>query len=282
MTAGSNTTRQDSSRARARDVEILRSDVSVSNCVHGIESEILSHPSMAVLTTFGNHLSSRPLSREELVIFFASVGRFVLEIPPGIIFLASRVTDEWLTRTPFDALRKGARILFAAVDECGLNEPERGLLPTHHQLYADMAAHWNITDQELTDNRNIIDTGRTFARSIAEHYRERPICESLGFHLGVEATASIEFEWYLRAFQKFQKEYAIAHDDPMLEFLLVHLNVEESHKEMGIEMIELHTGGDEDAVERVRAGAMRFMEDYGTFFSQIDDLFFKRAASTNQ
>ena len=61
-----------------------------------------------------------------------------------------------------DATGRAARILYAAVDEYGLNAMDHGLLPSHHQLYVDMAAHWNISREELLDDRYIVPAGREF------------------------------------------------------------------------------------------------------------------------
>lgn len=255
--------------AGARNLTALRPEALLPAEVQRLKQDIFSHPAMAALDRFGARLQHRPLSRSELAVFFASVGRFVLEIPPGIVALASRITDHYLTRTPFDALRMGARILFAAVDEYGLSQVEQRMLPTHHQLYSDMAAHWGLRD-ELTDANNMIPAAHEFALTIADHYRTKSIAHALGMHIGVETTAPIEFSHYLKGFRRFQAEYQIREGDPMLNFLWIHLDVEESHREMGLEMVDLWAQGNDSILSEVRDGAFAFMTQYGRFFEGLE------------
>ena len=119
----------------------------VSPAIEGLKDLVFSHPAVKTLEAFGENLASRPLTRDEVRTLLASEGYFVLEVPPGVLALSSRITDECFETDPFQATGRAARILFAAIDEYGLNAMENGLLPSHHQLYADMAAHWGITQQ---------------------------------------------------------------------------------------------------------------------------------------
>src|SRR4029434_5577495 len=102
---------------------------------------------------------------DEVLVLVASKVLFVLEVPPGVVALASRLTDEWFEIDAFQATGRAARILYAAVDEYGLNAMDHGLLPSHHQLYVDMAAHWKISSEELLDLRYILPACRRIARS---------------------------------------------------------------------------------------------------------------------
>ncbi len=252
----------------------------VCEAVEALKTDVFSHPAVKVLEAFGENLRSRPLSREEVRVLLASEGLFVLEVPPGVVSLASRLTDEWFEIDAFQATGRAARILYAAVDEYGLNAMDHGLLPSHHQLYVDMAAHWNISSEELLDDRYIVPTGREFARIIRQYYRKEPIVEALGFHVANEATAPLDFGVFLKTFQANREAYGLtAENDPILNFLLVHEDVEVSHREMGVEMVQLYTEGRPDLVERARDGVLAYMEIYGRFFAELNEAMFGARAS---
>lgn len=257
------------------------SSFSPSLIVEGLKSDIFKHTAIGELKAFGQNLQSRPLEIEELRIFFASVGAFILEIPPGILALASRITDECLKKSPFAALASGARILFAAVDEYGLNDMERGLLPTHHQLYVDMAAHWEITADDLVNAAYTLPSAKVFGHQVAQYYREQDILQGLGFHLAVETTSTLEFGLYLKGFKKFARQYKLQlKNDPILNFLFIHIDVETSHREMGLEMVELYTQGQPKLVDQVPCGAFTFMESYGRLFADLNQMLFAKQQST--
>lgn len=247
----------------------------ISDNIVALKDAVFSHPAVGILKKFEENLKSRLLTRDEIQVLLASEGMFVLEVPPGIVALASRMTDEWFKKEPFAATGRAARILFAAVDEYGLNDMEHGLLPSHHQLYVDMAAHWNITAKDLLDDRNIVPTAKEFAGTIGDYYRKRPIVEALGFHVANEATAPLDFGVFLATFREYREQYGLkAQNDPHLNFLLVHDDVEVSHREMGIEAVQLYTNGDPKLVSQARRGVFAYMECYGRFFAQLNDRIF--------
>lgn len=247
----------------------------ISPNVERLKTQVFSHPAVGILNSFGENLRSRPLDDDEMRTLLASEGRFVLEVPPGIVRLAGRMTDDWFTHDPFGATGRAARILFAAVDEYGLNDMQTGLLPSHHQLYVDMAAHWGMSAADLADRRYIVPSAYAFGDVIRDYYRERPIVEGLGFHVANEATAPLDFGVFLRSFQEFRDDYGFADDDdPILNFLLVHEDVEVSHREMGVETVQLYTDGRPDLVERARRGVLAYMECYGRFFAELNEAIF--------
>lgn len=249
----------------------------ISPNIEQLKTEVFSHPAVKVLNEFGENLKSRPLNDTEMRTLLASEGQFVLEVPPGIVRLSSRMTDDWFSHDPFGATGRAARILFAAVDEYGLNDMETGLLPSHHQLYADMAAHWGMSAADLTDKRYIVPTAFEFGSVIRDYYRERPIIEGLGFHVANEATAPLDFGVFLRTFQEFRDHYGFTADnDPILNFLLVHEDVEVSHREMGVETVQLYTDGRPELVEQAHRGVIAYMECYGRFFTELNDAIFGR------
>jgi hypothetical protein len=243
--------------------------------IASLKEDVFSHDAVSILKRFEENLKSRLLTREEIRILLASEGMFVLEVPPGIVALASRMTDEWFKKEPFAATGRAARILFAAVDEYGLNDMEHGLLPSHHQLYVDMAAHWGITAKDLLDDRNIVPTAREFASTIGNYYRERPIIEALGFHVANEATAPLDFGVFLATFREYREQYGLkAENDPHLNYLLVHEDVEVSHREMGIEAVQLYTNGAPALVAQARRGVKAYMKCYGRFFAELNQAIF--------
>jgi pyrroloquinoline quinone (PQQ) biosynthesis protein C len=252
----------------------------VCEAVEALKTDVFSHLAVKVLEAFGENLRSRALTRDEVRLLLASEGLFVLEVPPGVVSLASRLTDEWFEIDAFESTGRAARILYAAVDEYGLNAMDHGLLPSHHQLYVDMAAHWNISKEELLDDRYIVPAGREFARIIRQYYRKEPIVEALGFHVANEATAPLDFGVFLKTFQANRAAYGLAaENDPVLNFLLVHDDVEVSHREMGVEMVQLYTEGRPDLVARARQGVLAYMEIYGRFFAELNEAMFGARAS---
>lgn len=249
--------------------------LSISDDIAALKETVFSHRAVNTLKKFEENLKSRLLTRDEIRILLASEGMFVLEVPPGIVALASRMTDEWFKKEPFAATGRAARILFAAVDEYGLNDMEHGLLPSHHQLYLDMANHWGIGAKELLDDRSIVPSAKEFAATISDYYRKRPIVEALGFHVANEATAPLDFGVFLATFREYREQYGLkAENDPHLNFLLVHDDVEVSHREMGVEAVQLYTSGAKAMVEQARRGVLAYMECYGRFFAELNDAIF--------
>jgi hypothetical protein len=257
----------------------MHSSLSISQDIEQLKAEVFSHPAVEVLNRFADNLQAAPLTDPEMHLLLASEGQFVLEVPPGIVRLASRMTDELFETVPYEATGMAARILFAAVDEYGLNEIEAGLLPSHHQLYVQMAAHWGIDAKALSDRRFIVPSAFEFAAVIREYYRERPIIEALGFHVANEATAPLDFGVFLETFRRFRHAYGLqAENDPILNFLLVHDDVEVSHREMGVEAVQLYTGGRRDLVAQARRGVQAYMDCYGRFFTELNEAIFGQAA----
>lgn len=247
--------------------------------VEALKDEVFSHPAVKILEEFGENLKSRPLTRDEVRILLASEGVFVLEVPPGVLALSSRLTDEWFRIDPFQATGRAARVLFAAIDEYGLNAMDSGLLPSHHQLYADMAAHWGITSKELVDDRYVVPTAHEFGWVIRDYYRKQPLIEALGFHVANEATAPLDFGVFLKTFQTHREFYGLKENDSVLNFLLIHEDVEVSHREMGVENVQLYTEGRPELVAQARVGVLAYMDIYGRFFAQLNERMFGQRSS---
>jgi len=249
--------------------------LTVDSRVSELKSVVFDHPSIAILNRFEENLHSRPLTNGEMRILLASEGTFVLEVPPAIVNLSSRITDERFKTDPFGSTGMAARILYAAVDEYGLNQMESiGLLPSHHQLYLDMAAHWGMSAEDLIKDEYIVSEAKKFSKTISVFYRKKPIIQSLGFHVANETTAPLDFGVFLRVFQKYRREYNIAPNDPMLNFLMIHEDVEESHREMGVEMVQMYADGKDDLIEESKVGVYAYMDAYGRFFDQLNSTIF--------
>ncbi len=239
-----------------------------------LESAVKNHWGFSELNRFGENFKSRPLSDEEIKIFFATLTAFVGDIPGGILSLALRVTDHWMGIDPLNATHKGASVLFAAVDEYGLHEMEAGVQRTHHQLFIDVAEHWKLTGEDLLSPSNVLPEGASFGKRTADYYRFRSIPTSLGFHYASEATSSIEFEHYLTGFQRHSKHYNVTGDnDPALFFFVIHTEVETSHRDMAVEMIKA-CGEDASVFQEAINGVEGFMDGYGSFFRALNNKFF--------
>ncbi|WP_439815109.1 iron-containing redox enzyme family protein [Zavarzinia sp. CC-PAN008] len=255
--------------------------IPVSAKVAALKDAVFQHDAVRILNAFGEKLRQQPLSKAQLWTLLASEAMFVLEVPPSILALASRVTDEWLEIDPFAATGRAARILFAAVDEYGLNEIEHKLLPSHHELYADMAAHFGMTRKDLVDPRYVVPTGFEFRDVIRNYYRKQPIIESLGFHVANETTAPLDFGVFLETFRAFRDDYGLkSENDMILDFLLVHDDVETSHREQGVEMLQLYVGDDDALLAQAHQGVLAYMECYGRFFAELDAAVFGSARKT--
>ena len=72
-----------------------------------------------------------------------------------------------------------------------------------------------------------------------------------------------------------------AENDSVLNFLLVHDDVEVSHREMGVEMVQLYTEGRADLVAQAREGVLAYMDIYGRFFGELSDAMFGRRAKAS-
>ena len=241
----------------------------VSSDVRDLQKLVYEHEAVTVLTRFEREFEKAPLTDQQLRLLLASESCFILPVPPGILALASRVTDEYFGDYPFDCTGIAARVLYAAVDEYGLSDVESGLLPSHHELYAKMASHWDISRADLASPENIVPEAAAFANVISEFYRARPVAQSLGFHIANETTAPLDFGMMNRVFTKYRVEYRLQEGDPFLEFLRIHDQVEESHALIGMEMLELYIRDRRELLSEARVGVAEYMDAYGAMFNSL-------------
>lgn len=239
--------------------------------IHGLELEIKNHDAMKALDVFGANLEKRPLSAKEQKIFFATMRDFFKEVPGGILGLALQVNDYWEQHEPYEATHKASYILFADVDELGLQEQHKGILPSHHQLFRDLCAHLNISEQDLSSQENILSEGTLLGKDTSEYYRRKGVAAGLGFHLSSETTSNREFNFFLNGFKAHKKHYGLKSDkDPVLDFFAVHTVVEPLHKANGKIALRTFLTKNPQEFTEVRNGAIAFMDGFEKLFSALN------------
>jgi len=231
-----------------------------------------SHPGMFALKCFGEQLRKKPLDTAALQVFFASTAEFFREVPGGILALALRVTDDWMTHERFGAVEKGAQILYSAVDEFGLHQLRRGVQASHHAFFQETAAAFGVNRSGLEDPAAITQAAREMAALTALFYRRRPIGESLGFHLASELTSDVEFTLCLEGLQAHAACYGLAGpDDPKLGFYLIHTQVEPMHGSSSLTAVREYLARRPDCADEIADGADAFMDGYGRFFATLTE-----------
>lgn len=239
------------------------------NLATTLQREIAAHDGWEKLEEFGRKLVERPMEREGLKIFLASTSTFFKEIPGGILALALRVTDDWMTRDRFNAVGMGARVLLSAVDEYGLHEPHKGYQKTHHELFVDMTHMWGLSTSDLLDPKYVIPESIELAAVTRDFYRSRHLGEGLGFHFASEKTSDREFQLCMRGFTHFWTSYALkSASDPTLNFYHIHTLVEPMHGSTSADIVTAY-GKDPVNAEYIAAGAAAFMEGYGQFWTAL-------------
>lgn len=239
--------------------------------IRRLERNIMAHQAMGNLDAFGANLARQPMDSEQQKVFFASMRAFFKDIPTGILALALRVSDDWERFEPYEGTAKGAYILFADVDEYGLQDQHVGIQKTHHQLFRDLTEHLGISVEDLQNPKYIVPAGPALGDTTTRFYRESPVPEGLGFHLASETTSCREFVHFLRGFQAHADHYKLnSENDPVLDFFQVHIKVEPLHKSNGRKIMELYQSRNPATIVGVRSGAMEFMDGFGDLFSQIN------------
>lgn len=257
-----------------------QSKIAVDQRISNLKELVFKHPAITVLKEFEQQLLKKPLNRNQLRVLLSSEGAFVLEVPPGILFLSCRITDHRYKTNPFDATGYAARILYAAVDEYGLNNMSIGLQPSHHQLYADMCKHFGIGEDELLNPQFIAVAARKMAEVINYNYRKAPLATAIGFHVANETTAPLDFGVFLRYFKQYISAHSLNENNgQILGFLHVHEDVEESHREAGLEMVQIFIDDSapsekEQIFKAVTEGINIYMNAYKEMFEEINKLLF--------
>jgi hypothetical protein len=241
---------------------------------------IVSHKAIrggvSSLSIFGENLKTRALDKNELSIFFGTLWAFFKEVPGGIITLAARITDDWMKHSMWEGTAVASRVLYASVDEYGLHQHLKHILPTHHELFRDLIMHLGLNPDDLLKVRYIEPAGDLMGQTTYRYYRTESLGEALGFHLASEITSSREFQYFLEGFQKFTLAYGLQDkDDPVLSFFQVHCEVEPLHVLTGKDIAMSYLHRCPWMIEDMKMGAQIFLDRFDTMFTDLNNTIFK-------
>ncbi|TBR43572.1 iron-containing redox enzyme family protein [Marinomonas agarivorans] len=235
-----------------------------------IAASIVTHKAILELDKFGQLIQAQPLSKQELATFFATMWAFFKDVPSGIVCLGAKITDELLDKYPWEASATAANVLFASVDEYGLQSQE-SMQKTHHQLFKELASHFNITDQDLYSEEHRLQAGTAMGDSTYRYYRSSKIGEAIGFHLASEMTSSREFQYFLSGFERFPEHYNLIHpNNSELLFFKIHCEVEPMHVATGRDVLIKCLDNDESIYQDAMRGAQAFMNSFGALFKALN------------
>ncbi len=237
-----------------------------------IATAITRHQAIQELDDFGRIISDRPLNPDELALFFSTVWAFFKDVPSGIISLAARVTDDWMRDDPWNGSAKAAHILYASVDEYGLHQHTKHMLPTHHHLFLKLINHLGLTDKEIFSQEYMLPEGVAMGNNTHRMYRSDSIGEALGYHLASEMTSSREFQYFFEGFKKYSDVYKLTgEDDPVLSFFAIHCDVEPMHVATGRDILVSYINKDPKIANHAMTGAMAFMDGFANMFKALND-----------
>lgn len=228
---------------------------------------------MKDLEIFGNILHDRSLSQDELALFFATVWAFFKDVPAGIIALSANITDQLHKdrETVWEASKMAAYVLYASVDEYGLHQHHRQMLPTHHEMFKELTEHLGVTTDDFFNEKFRLPEGVAMGNNTFRYYRSELIGEALGFHLASEMTSSREFQYFLRGFQAHSAQYGLSNeDDPVLAFFAIHCEVEPMHVSTGKDILSYFLDRDDKTFEHAKRGALAFMDGFGDMFAALN------------
>ncbi|UTH73658.1 iron-containing redox enzyme family protein [Chromobacterium sp. IIBBL 290-4] len=224
------------------------------------------HSAFQQLRSFGEKLKRQALDERELKVFFATLWGFFEAFPTGILALALRVTDDWSSRDPWEATAKGAYVLFADVDEFGLQEVNRKIHRSHHQMFMDFTEHLGVTRADMQNPALAMPEGAALGKLVARLYREAPLAHGLGMHLASELIASVEFMYFLAGFEAQAAAYGLSEPNhPALTFFRIHTLVEPEHLARNCELIEQYLDRKLIDISGLRQG----IDEYFNGFEQV-------------
>ena len=193
-------------------------------------------------------------------------------MPSGIITLSARITEDLVITKPWEATQQAAYILYASVDEYGLHEHSKHMLPTHHQLFKQMTEKLGLSDQQVLGEDYVDPAGLRMGQLTRDYYCNLSLGQALGFHLASEMTSSREFRHFLRAFQAHAETYGLeGENDPVLLFFKIHCEVEPMHVSTGKDILAYFLAQDSQVEADAMEGAMTFMEGFGAMFESINE-----------
>jgi hypothetical protein len=234
------------------------------------QTAVRNHAAFAELEAFGRRLRASPLDAHGLRVFLASSAEFFREVPGGILGLALRITDEQIERNRFGAVRAGASVLTAAVDEYGLGHDDTAGR-THHELFEAMVIDLGVALTELDDAAHIVPAARELAAVTAEYYRRKPVPVAAGFHFASEITSDHEFKLCFDGLAAHAGAYGMAEQprDQAFGFYFVHTVVEPEHGASSARALGYY---DQNAAGQaaILAGINAFMDAYGAFWYELN------------
>ncbi|HYH17194.1 MAG TPA: iron-containing redox enzyme family protein [Azospirillum sp.] len=255
---------------------LRQNEVALQSSTHSdiyteIAQAIVRHQALRDLDRFGEILKERPLHKKGLATFFGTIWAFFKDIPGGIATLGVRLTDDWIREDTWNATAKAAYVLYASVDEYGLQQHHKRMLPSHHQMFKELTSHLGLDDADLFDRSNVLPEGRALGNLTHRLYRSESIGEALGFHLASEMTSSREFQYFLSGFQAHAGHYGLKdEDDPVLAFFQVHCEVEPMHVSTGRDILISYLERDARIGTQGMAGAIAFMDGFGAMFAALN------------
>lgn len=245
-----------------------------SGTVLRLEKMILEHEGWDVMEDYGRLLKSRVMPRNTLKKYFANQMVTAWDVPPGILALALRVSDDWMMRDPFASHGVAAKTLFAGIHEYGLHAPERlGLAKHHFLLLKEAHQSWGFDAEELhrmKDSKDIFPEAHLLAKCIYDFLRLRPVAQGVGAHMAIEVTADREWGLNYEAFHELWKAYGLkGPDDPAIGFYAIHDEQEPIHASLTTEVAELYAniGQEKD----VMIGISEFLEAWAKWIHVIRD-----------
>ena len=241
-----------------------------------LEKKMSKHNAVAELNKFGDNLKNNVLSEEGLYSFFGTLWAFFREVPTGILALALRVSDDWMAKgNEWEATSKAAPILYANVDEFGLQSDQK-LLPTHHGLFIKLMDALNLNRKKLLQSVNILPGGKLLGQATFDYYRNQSIPAGIGFHMASEFTSSLEFQHFLDGFKTHLDAYGLTGSkQSTLAFFQIHTLVEPLHLELGKLSAIDYLETDENSIKEIERGAIAFMNGFEKLFSDLNSHVFE-------
>ena len=243
--------------------------------IEDLKNKIHSHNAMFQLELFKKNLEANVLDNEKLKIFMATLWAFFRETPSGILSLSLRIYDYWNRINQWDAMSKSAYALSTAVDEFGLDNIRKTLLPTHHQLFKETAFYFQVSSEDLTSDKYILSAGKKIGNASKLYYRKKPLSVSLGFHLASELTSWYEFKSFLSGFWKNKQYYKISSQETSpLKFFWIHTLIEPSHLLYSEKIVDEYLKVNPDSIDAIASGAISYLKLYEKLFKQLNKALF--------
>lgn len=247
-------------------LNVIESDPRIAR----ISDRICPHPAFSVLAAFGRDMKAAPLDGRQRKVLLASLWAFFEQFPTGILALSIRACDEWAKLDPWGATAKGANVLFADVDEYGLNNVADRIYQSHHQMFLAFANHLGVRRDDLLDAANIVDGAHSLGSLVAELYRHSPLGSGLGVHFASELVASVEFAVLFEGFTAHCGAYNFeSSEDPALAFVRIHTDVEPMHLAQNCELIK--SALQEGLIQEgdIVASALKYLDQFRRVYSAL-------------